>query len=518
MALTPEQIRALREKAGLNPDPAARTADQRIAEMRSRVQAKEVESATTGNQFTEASTVQTPQTFAQKARKVATGVIGGGVLAEGTGQAMVAPKLQRQLSEVEQRMSDTDLALVKRIKEKSERGEDTSRLEQAREQLLSDMKISRDVQEDFVQSLPSNKQIISSAARLAATATAGKVAGGAAKLTGTSKATTVVGGAVRGAGAGAITGGVQGAIHGAGIAGEQDKSTEELIKSGLLGAAGGAVVGGAVGAVVGGVTGGVRGRTLKKEQFAEQLVAPKETTKVKIEALKQGRLKDPTFFRQAEIRASEHTKKISEAVDDVVSPKATLGENIDAIRLKINTTDNGVRNYIENNRVPFNGNQLRSKLETGKDDLRLIFASDTNAEKTYNAVTDAFMDTVGKKDTAGLFAARQDFDQIPAIKKLLESEGLGENTRREIVRAVRRSANEYIAAQLPKGNPYKPLMLQQSYALEALENIAEKGATVIGKNGLQLLTNEYPLLKWIVGGAVGAAGVGVGGALIGSSN
>ena len=54
--------------------------------------------------------------------------------------------------------------------------------------------------------------------------------------------------------------------------------------------------------------------------------------------------------------------------------------------------------------------------------------------------------------------------------------------------------------------------------LEALGNIAESNASIIGKNKLQLLAQEYPVLKWWVAGLAGGAGVGVGGAIIGSTD
>ena len=105
------------------------------------------------------------------------------------------------------------------------------------------------------------------------------------------------------------------------------------------------------------------------------------------------------------------------------------------------------------------------------------------------------MREVAKKDTAGLLKARQSFDQLPAVKKLLQTEGLGENARREIVLAVRGSANKYIASLLPKGNAFRADLLQEHHMLEALGNMAEKGASIIGKNKLQILANEYQILK-----------------------
>ncbi len=153
-----------------------------------------------------------------------------------------------------------------------------------------------------------------------------------------------------------------------------------------------------------------------------------------------------------------------------------------------------------------------------KEESKLIFASDATAEKTYDAVVDEFMKHVGKKDTAGLFAARQEFDKIPAIKKLLDSRALGENVKKSIVLDVRRAANEYIADLLPEGNMYKELLRQESSMIEALGNIADKGASTIGKNGIQMLTEKYPILKWVASGLAGGAGIGVGGTIIGSSD
>lgn len=284
---------------------------------------------------------------------------------------------------------------------------------------------------------------------------------------------------------------------------------------------------GAVQGVVGAALGGglsLAGSALSRntKTFAEDFVAPKATDKVREEAIKQGRLQAPRLFKRAELAPSGREKKLAEVVSDVISPKADLAKNVQAVRSKVDTINNGVKTYIDVNKVPFNANQLRTKLMAAKDESRLIFASEPTAERTYDAVVDELMRNVGKKDTSGLFAARQNFDQIPAIKKLLNSQGLGENVKKEIVLGVRRAANDYIADQLPKGNQYKELLRQESYLLEALGNAAKKGTRIVGKNKLQLLTEEYPILKWLVGGAgvglVGGAGVGVGGAIIGSTN
>ena len=442
--------------------------------------------------------------------------------------ALASKEVISGISEEQRQTEDLQNKLLTRIREKKNLGEDTSRLEKALKQSQGLAAILQDTQKDFEEALPTSKEVIGSAARLAGTLGAGLITRTAAKGLAVGKSIGFIQGAVRGAGAGAISGGVVGGIQGAGLAAEADKSTEEILYSGALGAVGGIAVGGVIGAATGGISGVLAKRALNKENFAKDLVSPKLSVKERAEAIKQGRLEDPSLFKKAELQFSKRDELLANSVKDAVNPKATISQNIDSIRLKVSEINAGVKDFIIKNKVPFNTRQLSSQLETGKGDLRLIFASDTSAEKTYNAVSKAFMEHVKSKDTAGLFEARQTFDKIPAIKKLLESEGLGENTRKEIVLAVRRSANEYVASLLPKGNQYRASLMQESYMIEALGNFAEKSASIIGKNQLQIITEQYPILKWLIGGLAGGVtaglgfaigrGVGAGGSIVGSSD
>ena len=473
---------------------------------------KQQSSDLSGNQFKQ----KKPTSFLGKARDFSASIIGGGKLAEGLGQSIVAPDIQKSFLESQKTTSSLQDQLLKRLKEKRKAGEDTSRLEKAYEKSKELNLFQRDLQSDFAESLPTTKEVAGSALRLGGTLAGGAIASKAGSLFGVGKATTFTGGALRGAGAGATAGAVEGAVHGAGLGLEENKDLKGVATSSAVGG----VIGGATGGVLGGITGGITGvlnkSKLSKENFTRELVQPKETAKVKAQAIKEGRLEDPTFLGKAKITPSGRELKLANSVEDVVSSKASVGQNIDAIRLKVSNTNTGIKSYIEKNKVPFNTSQLGSKLNSAKDDLNLIFASDKQAEKTFNAVVKEFMKGVDKKDTLGLFTRRQSFDQIPAIKKLLQTDRLGENARREIVLAVRKSANEYVASLLPKGNKFTPNLLNEHYMLEAIGNIAESNANIIGKNKLQILVNEYPVLKWVVGGLVGGASVGVGGSIIGS--
>lgn len=473
---------------------------------------------TAGQQFER----EKPSTFWGKARGIATSFIGGGKLAEGAGMAVAAPRVRKTMEAEQRQTEELQNKLLTRIREKKELNEDTSRLEKALKDSQGLATTLQDVHQDFEEAMPTSKEVVGSSLRLGTTLGAGMIARTAAKHLALSKAVGFGAGALRGAGAGAISGGVVGGLSGVGVGLEADKPSEEILMSGLLGIGTGAVAGGVIGGALGGLSGTLKQRAFLKENFAKELVAPKATPKVRVQSIKSGRLQDPSWFKKAELQFSDRDNKLADSVDDVVSRKATIGENIDAIRKKVDQTNTGVKDYITKHKIPFNAAQLKSKLLTGKDELNLVFASDKTAERTYNAVVETFMKQIKKKDTLGLFNARQEVDKIPAIKKLLDSAALGENVRKEIALSVRRAANEYIATQLPKDNLYRATLMKESYMLEALTNFAEKTIGIIGKNKIQLITEQYPMLNWVVGGVaaglIGVAGVGVGSAIIGSSD
>lgn len=460
--------------------------------------------------------------FLTKTRDVAAAIVGGGKLAEGAGQAIAAPGVQRSLEESSALGFDLEKQLIERIRQNREAGEDVSSLENTL-QKQRDLSVNlADAQKDFAESLVSTKEVIGSAIRLGTTFAAGTIAGAAGKVTKVAKATTLAGGAVRGAAAGAISGGVIGGAAGAGIGLEQEKDIGGVAKTAAGGAVGGALVGGAIGAVVGGVSGSLRGRKQAAESFAKELATEKGTPKVRAKAIFEGRLKDPGAFKKAELDFSRRDIQLGDSIDDVVSKKASVGQNVDAIRKKISDTNSGVKDFITKNKTIFNQNQLKSKLNQGRNELDLVFASDATAERTYDKLVDIFTKDLGKKDTLGLFLRRQEFDKLPAVKKLLDSQALGENAKKEIVLTLRKAVNEFTASQLPTGNTFRADLLQEHYMLEALTNLSKKSQGIVGKNKLQLIVNEYPVLKWVIGGfatgIAGAAGIGVGGAIVGSTD
>ena len=329
---------------------------------------------------------------------------------------------------------------------------------------------------------------------------------------------------------GTIIGGASGASTGL----NEGATLKSTLENTAIGAVSGSVLGGTIGA-----GSAVTAKTLSKgsslvknvktkvgnlkkfkteEDFALDLVQSKATEKMKQAALAEGRVTEQGIFKAPRIQPSARDKQLAETVQGIVSMKKSPTQNIDALDKTIYSTDKGVLFYITRNKVPFVEKSLKTHLNLGKDELKLVFASDALAEKTYNAVTKEFMQHIKNQDTKGLFIARKSFDNIPAVKKLLDSQGLGENAKKEIVLTVRKKANEYIASLLPEGNPYRATLLQESQMIEVLGNIADKNTGIIGVNKLQALTAKYPVIKWAISGLVGAGGIGVGGAVLGSTD
>lgn len=444
-------------------------------------------------------------------------VTGGKEIAQGLGQALAQGKTNKALDQAQSQGIDIQTQLLQRIKEKKAKGEDTSRLEGALQDLGGSIQAEGESREEMLNPEGlTNKEVLGDALQLGATVAGGKIAGGASKLVG--KGTGLAAGALKGAATGVIAGTAEGALQGTAQGLQKNKDAKgvakDAITGGVLGLAGGAVLGG----IAGGISGKIDANKIKKEGFIKDLVSPKATTAIKEQAIKEGRVTDPGILTKSKILPSKRDEKLAEAVEGFVSPNKSVTQNVDSIKTEVSRINTGVKDYVKANKVPFNTNQLKTKLNGGKGELKVIFASDQNAEKTYNAVVKEFMKHVKSKDTAGLLDARQEFDKIPAIRKLLDSQGLGENVKKEIVLTARMKANEYIAELLPKGNKYRADLLKESRMIEAIGNIAEKNTGMIDKNKLQLLVNEYPILKWVAGGLVGAAGVGVGGALIGSTD
>ena len=458
------------------------------------------------------------ETFMEKVA----GFTGGKQIAQGIGQALANPKIKKQQEQLLNDTIEQQTVLLKRKKEIQTLGGDTTAIDRALDfnrQSLDE--ISGQTEELLNQKGITGKQVLGSALQLGTTLVGAGTLPGASKAV--TSATTFGKGAIEGAKLGAVSGGAYGAASGIASGLEQDKGALEIAEQGISGGLTGAALGGVTGGLLGGITGKVKGAKIakakKKEDFVLDLVSPKQTTEYKIQAQKEGRVTDAGLLTPSKIIPGKKDAQLAEVVKDIVDPNLTPQQNLNLIDTRVDDITSNVRAYVNKNKVPFNTNQLTTQLNKGKSELNLIFASDKQAEKTYNAVVKEFIKHVDGKDTSGLLLGRQGFDKIPAIKKLLESQGLGENTKREIVKQVRASANDYVSSLLPKGNKYKEALLNQTRMIDVMDNIAEKNRDRIGRNKIQYLVKKYPWLKtagYIGLGAIGAQmGIGAIGAATG---
>lgn len=262
-----------------------------------------VAAATQGNQFQEAP----KKSFLGGARDFAVGLVGGGKLAEGAGMALAAPGIQKQQSDIFDTQMEIESNLMKRIKEKKAAGEDSSRLESALKGLRADISIGADTSKDFVDALPTNKEVIGSAVRLGGTLAGGAIAGKAGQIAGVAKP-GLVGGAIQGAKVGAMTGAVEGAIQGGGIAAEQNQGAGGIALGALGGSATGALAGGVLGGAVGGLSGKLKANQAIKAEQQKLLTERPDSRVAKYMLDGQGKVqKDPTALEAVKQGVGEDT-------------------------------------------------------------------------------------------------------------------------------------------------------------------------------------------------------------------
>lgn len=521
--LTPEQVESIRQRRGITPSAPVSSASV-SQELDTAWGAGPTDTAKKEPTFFDRY-MATSEAAGKKLGEIGAGAVKAITTSErkfGTtiGETIAAGDTIEGAQENKMKEQDMLMRVVKQIAENKKEGKDTSHLEWT---LFKGTQNNPEIEAQIRAIVPSldktTKQVLGEAGGVLGDIV---LAGGVPGLRPSKIASKgILAGIAEGAKEGAKVGAISGGFYGAAGAAQEDKPIGEIIG----GAALGGTIGAAGGAILGGATGGFAGYANKKAaetatDHALKLTMPKK-------APEGAKTTEPGVFTRSEVVPSRHDQIVAESVADVVAPPG--GKPItsphgaaDAIEQKVSQTNLGVREMIAERKTPFNMKQLRSRLDAGKGDLKLVFTSDATAEKTYNAAADVFMDQVKDGDTLGLFDARQGFDQIPAIKKLLENDRLGENAKKQIVLAIRNAANEYIADQLPANNPYRATMRIESRMIEALENIIEKNRDTIGMNKLQIWTQKHPVLKWVVGGTAagiaGGAGVGVGGAIIGSTD
>jgi len=165
---------------------------------------------------------------------------------------------------------------------------------------------------------------------------------------------------------------------------------------------------------------------------------------------KQDIITTPQQQRQAEaLQPLVESGELKMSKDGLPTP-----EQRDVIIQRVEQLNQGVKQMVSNpkNNQSFVKKQLRQVLEDTKKDSSVIFASDPNIEKVYNALIEEAYKSVKTNNVEGLLEARQSFDKLPAVKKLLDGlqGATGENLKREAVLNIRRGMNNFAADLLDK--------------------------------------------------------------------
>ena len=440
----------------------------------------------TGNQFEQ----NKPTSFLGKARDFSASIIGGGKLAEGLGQSIVAPSIQKSFSESQKTTSSLQDQILKRLKEKRKAGEDTSRLEKAYEKSKELNLFQRDLQSDFAESLPTTKEVAGSALRLGGTLAGGAIASKAGSLFGVGKATTFTGGALRGAGAGATAGAVEGAVHGAGLGLEENKDLKGVATSSAVGG----VIGGATGGVLGGVLGGVSGKIRGgKEQFIDNITPnPKELTpKQYQEALRMNKIEPKTATTPAKYVISKGEKETATKFSTLIK-KDPVKTSINIFE-KVDKLDDEVGAFLETNNSIFSKGELKNSLTKAISEIDDLTVPEARLNKAKSQLINRFVDNLKKNDMKTLWKERKIFDRA------IESAFSGSpSAQKEIKVAFRNSVQDFLADRT-KDTVYKGFMKDMSNLLRLQKTVGIKATKERGSDAIELWIKNHPKIIKAVG-------------------
>lgn len=457
----------------------------------------DTKSQTQGNQFEE----EQPSGIIGFGKKTFDTVFGGVKLAEGLGKAIAAPAVQKQMSEAEKMASDTELALVKAINQNKQSGKDTSRLEKALQQQRESMKVIRDAQDDFVSSLPTNKEVTGSAIRLGAAALAPTIGKSFAGATGASTAIGTTQGAVRGGLAGLGTGAVTGGIVGAGAGLEQNLNAGGVAGSVLGGAALGGVTGGILGAGTGAFVGRANAKVDPNTLLAKVTPDPKQLTPTEYKrALAQGKITPKSGTNPATFKLDETQKNVALKYSSVIEDDPV--KTVNNINETLSSLDDEVGGFLKQNNGIFSRGELRNKLTESLDDITDITVDQKTIEKTKNQLINNFIDDIDKNDMVSVWQARKAFDQ-----KIDSAFRGSPSLQKDLKVAFRNAVQDFISESTPDAT-YSSYMKDMSNLFRLRDNVALKAVKERGDSGIQAWIKANPLkAQAITAGLTGAGAV-----------
>ena len=492
MTITTQQLQQGIERAKVNPNsPFAVELRRRIEEGRYDSQLSSlgiVRPVRTEGTFSEPE--QEKKGFGAKLRDFAVDVVGGRKLAEGAGLALASGDVQGGLSESQQGLSDMQSRLLKRIRERRDAGEDTSRLEGALTQSRQLSEYLSGLQDDFVESLPSNREVVGSSVRLAGTLIVPQLTKG---IVGAAKSAETIGAGIKaGATGGAIAGGIEGGVQGLG---------EGVEKGGVVSKTlGGVAIGAGVGGLLGGIFGGVSGARASKEareasKVIDRLTPSAEELSPKQygEALRRGRIVPATNTTPARYVLSQNEAEVALKYKNLVEKDPA--KTIINLGNQIGRSSEDVGAFLQKNNGIFNDGELRNAIAKNMDEVVDIVAPEQQVTAAKDKLVQAFIDSVDKNDMYSLWRARINFDSQ------IESAFRGSPTLQKDVKLALRNAVQDFIADRTADTTYSAAMREMSTLYRLQDVVERKGLNQRGMTLIQRAINNNPrtaaALKWL---------------------
>lgn len=497
MALSYQQFQELRNKGLTVSQIQSFEGGQKPQDM---AMQKQVTQQTAGNQFAQPES----KGFMAKARDFVVGAVGGGKVAQGAGMALAAPSVQKNLSSEQMQTFDMQKKILERIRTNKAQGKDVSRLESALKSSQGLATTLSDAQQDFTEALPSNKEVIGSATRLATTAAGGAIARGATAATGARTAIGFGQGALRGAGAGALGGGVFGGLQGAGVGLEQNKGFGGVAASAGIGAASGAALGGVLGAGTGAIGGKIN--QMRSEETLLSKVTPKtsEISPTQYKKMRDlGMIEPRTATRPEQIKLTDTQANTAARYQHLVHKDPT--KTVTNIADQVYEFDRDVGKFLQKNNVVYSKDNLKSSLQNALSDVTDVNVDEARLVRDKGRLIDNFIKSLPKSDTHSLWEARKGFDR--EIEKAFSG---SPTIAKEVKIALRNSVQEFIGQYSPQGQ-YSSYMEEMRNLIDLgklvnMKNISQRGQSGIG----QWMKNNPQKVKaaWTVLGGIGVGTAG----------
>lgn len=313
----------------------------------------------------------------------------------------------------------------------------------------------------------------------------------------TVKAATVGQTVLKAAGSGAILSGVTSTAN----AMSENKSTDDILKSGAIGTATGAVLGGATGYVAGKLFGKLG------EKKATQLVSERLSDKGKIIAYKTGRASEAGLLKSEKITSTKAEQELGKVAQDIGLMGKNKVKDISRVEKAISTEAEALKKTLKDSGAIYNKNNIKGSLNKMKED-KTIDLIDSEVV-VYDKMIGKFNKMVENKNNKrldGLLELRQDFDAWAKSN----SPTIFENRRGGAYRAltsVRDNINSYINNKIPD-NVVKQSLNKQTSLYKIWENLSEKavrGGTKLKSSVAKNITKK--LLPYAVASAGGAIGI-----------